>query len=180
MSKKKPTKELYLSLLLGATCFMAQNFLEKTLLQLKKQKLIASSVVDLEAFRNLKNIRPQKNLLVVDDDEGVRHGLKRMLDPYDYQVFLAEDGLTLSRVLETTQIDLIILDVGLPWVDGFEICETLKKHAHFASLPIILLSGRGSLEDRQRGMAAGALKYLSKPFDKEHILEAIEACFVSG
>ena len=113
------------------------------------------------------------HILVVDDDEIMRSALKRILDGEGYKVILAEDGLELSKVLETTRLDMVLLDVNLPWVDGYELCRLIKSHPNFTGVPLIMVSARKTKEDVEKGFDAGADDYVTKPFDIDYMLGVI-------
>ena len=80
----------------------------------------------------------KKQILIVDDDKGVRDGLRRHLQHTGYSVFTAEDGVEALTQLDRHEIDLIILDVKMPGVDGFEVCDTIKRTQ---DVPIVFLTG---------------------------------------
>ncbi len=124
---------------------------------IKRQKIVSKKIVNLADFRNLKKSSETRSILVVDDDEIMRSALKRILEGENYKVILAEDGMELSKILETTKLDLILLDVNLPWVDGYELCRLIKSHHALKDVPLILVSARKGKEDIEQGFAAGAI-----------------------
>lgn len=131
-------------------------------------------VVSLNDFRNIKHEEKQKNILVVDDDDVMRSALKRVLENNGYAVKLAEDGVQLSIILETMEPDLILLDVNLPWVDGNELCHLIRSHQFLHTTPVVMVSAHKSEEDIQKGIASGALDFIPKPFDIDHLISVIE------
>ena len=133
-----------------------------------------NQVVSLHDFRSFKQDEKQKNILVVDDDDVMRNALKRVLENNGYGVKLAEDGVQLSIVLESIEPDLILLDVNLPWVDGNELCHLIRSHQFLHSTPVVMISAHKSEADIQKGIAAGALDFIPKPFDIDHLLSVIE------
>lgn len=141
--------------------------------QLKRRRMVDAGVVNLSDFRELKRGGQIHTVLVVDDDELVRNALKRILEKEGYRVILAEDGLELSSVLEHTRLDLILLDINLPWVDGYELCSMLKGHPSLRQVPLILISGNKSEEDVLRGFQSGCDEFLSKPFDLHRMTRTI-------
>jgi CheY-like chemotaxis protein len=155
-----------------------ERSLRKQVEALKRAKLASGKVVKLSDFRELReNSRPE-TILVVDDDEVIRNGLTRILEGEGYQVIVAEDGMELSKVLETVAMDLILLDVNLPWVDGFELCTLIKGHDLFKKLPLILISASKTEEDLEKGFAAGCDEYLGKPFDVSSLIDTIDKSLV--
>jgi CheY-like chemotaxis protein len=103
----------------------------------------------------------------------MRNAMKRILEHEGYKVVLAEDAMALSKVLDTVQLDLILLDINLPWVDGFELCAILKQHPSLRKVPVVLISGRRSKEDVEKGFAAGCDDYISKPFEIENMSQVV-------
>ncbi|MBI2603496.1 MAG: response regulator [Deltaproteobacteria bacterium] len=152
---------------------MSDKTLRKKLEAIKRQKIVSSKVVSLQDFRSLKSNVEVHTILVVDDDDVMRNGLKRILDGEGYNVVLAADGLELSRILETTRLDLIVLDVRLPWVDGVELCQLIKTHYSLKSVPIIIMSDRRSREMVDRAIDAGADDFIAKPFEIDTILSIV-------
>ena len=141
---------------------------------IKKRKMASETVVNLEDFRKLSRSADRKTILVVDDDEIMRNALKRLLESEGYEVVLAEDGLAFSKVLEDgRKLDLILLDINLPWVDGFELCKMVKEHNEFSKVPLILVSGRKSDEDVEKGFDMGCNDYVVKPFDANFMVSAV-------
>ena len=133
--------------------------------RLKKKKLSSSNVIPIKAFQKLKQNKNARVIVVVDDDEVMRSALKRILEQEGYSVLLAEDGMELSSVIENNRLDLILLDINLPWVDGFELCEMIKRDCSLKKVPLILLSGRKEKRDIERGFQSGCDDYIAKPFD---------------
>src|SRR5690606_35652320 len=117
------------------------------ILSLKKQKLAQEKVVNLADFREFRKQEESHTILVVDDEEVMRNALKRILEREGYRVLLAEDGMELSKVLETARMDMILLDVNLPWVDGYELCRMIKGHLGLKHVPLVFVSARKSKED---------------------------------
>jgi two-component system aerobic respiration control protein ArcA len=141
---------------------------------IKRKKMSEHKVISLSDYRDLKKSDERRTVLVVDDEEIMRNALKRVLENENFNVMVAEDGFALSKVLETTTLDLILLDVNLPWVDGFELCHLVKSHEALALVPVIMVSGRKSTEDIQKGMAMGATDFISKPFDVDYLINSIQ------
>lgn len=150
-----------LKLIRGATGASLRREIEK----IKRKKVVASKIVDLAEFRSLHKHAEPRTILVVDDDEIMRNAMKRILDGEGYRTVLAEDGMELSKVLESMKLDLVLLDVNLPWVDGFELCRLMKGHHALKHVPLVLVSGRKDKEDVEKGFDAGANDYITKPFD---------------
>lgn len=113
------------------------------------------------------------HILVVEDEPSIRQGLLDVLVFQGYRASSASDG---ARALQTTSnegFDLVLLDVMLPEVDGFTVCERLR--ASFPSLPILMLTAKNSEEDVLRGFEAGADDYVTKPFSVRQLLARVKA-----
>ena len=151
----------------------ADRSLRRQIESIKRQKIINKKVVSLADFRELRQRIDTRTILVVDDDEVMRSALKRILENEGYKVLMAVDGLELSKVLETTRLDLILLDVNLPWVDGYELCRLIKDHHSLKSVPLVFVSARKSTQDIQNGFAAGCNDYVTKPFDIDYMTGVI-------
>jgi two-component system aerobic respiration control protein ArcA len=152
----------------------ADKSLRRRIESIKRQKIVGKKVVSLSDFRELRQEVDVRNVLVVDDDEVMRNGLKRILENEGFRVELAKDGLELSQKLETIRLDVILLDVNLPWVDGFELCRLIKEHPSLRSVPLIMISARKAKEDIDAGFAAGCDEYVTKPFDVDYISGVIQ------
>jgi CheY-like chemotaxis protein len=151
----------------------ADKSLRRQIESIKRQKIVNKKVVSLSDFRELRQKIDLRSILVVDDDEIMRSALKRILENEGYKVVLAVDGLELSKILETTRLDMILLDVNLPWVDGYELCRLIKAHHALKDVPLVLVSARKSKEDIQAGFDAGCNDYVTKPFDIDYMTGVI-------
>ncbi|QES41617.1 DNA-binding response regulator [Streptomyces venezuelae] len=111
-------------------------------------------------------------LLVVEDDPDLGLALRTVLDRAGYETVLAEDGQTALRLLFAERPALMILDLVLPGLDGWEVLDRTRD---MTDLPVLILSGRTSPAEKVRGLRAGADDYLTKPFDTQELLARIEA-----
>lgn len=102
-------------------------------------------------------------ILIVEDDPVLADGLTRSLRESDYAVDTANDGAAADHVLTAQAYDLVILDLGLPRMDGFEVLRRLRRRG--ARVPVLILTARDALDDRVKGLDLGADDYLTKPFD---------------
>lgn len=141
--------------------------------RLTKERMTQESVVDLGSFRELKQKQSPKTILVIEDDETMRNALKRIFESDGFHVKTAADGTQLSLVLDDNPIDLIIMDIGLPWINGLELAKLLKEHEELKQIPLIFVSGKTSDFDVKRGFEAGADDYIKKPFDIEKMKKAV-------
>ena len=115
----------------------------------------------------------QKMILIVDDDPDLCVGLQVRLNANHYDVALAADGAASIVEARKHKPDLILLDLGLPAGDGFSVLERLKVNDSLSSIPVVVLSGRDRVGNRDRALKAGAKAYLQKPMSNEKLLELI-------
>jgi len=111
-------------------------------------------------------------ILVVDDEERILNFLRSKLTASGYEVLTASNGLEALEQAQCQEPDLIVLDLLMPKMDGF---ETLKELRSFSAVPVIILSARGADTDRIKGLVQGADDYLSKPFNPEELVARVEA-----
>ena len=119
------------------------------------------------------DLQQKKRILAVDDEETLIEALTLRLKASDYDVIHAFDGREALNKAKGENPDLIILDVMLPFLDGFEICRLLKFDSNYSRIPIIMLTSKVSDQDKKTGFEVGADAYLTKPFDSKSLLEKI-------
>lgn len=113
-------------------------------------------------------------VLAADDDPVIQRLLEVNLEIEGYEVRLAADGAEAIATARDFRPDVIILDVMMPDVDGWEACETIKQDPELAETPVVFLSARAQDADVERGDRLGAAAYLTKPFDPGDLLDLIE------
>ena len=113
------------------------------------------------------------NILIAEDDFDIADLIRMYLENRGYQVFLAENGEKALEVMEQTPIDLAILDVMMPRMDGFALTQTIRDGGSL--LPILMVTARALPEDKRRGFLVGTDDYITKPVDKEEMLLRIKA-----
>ena len=113
------------------------------------------------------------SVLVVDDEQMTRNLLRLMLEHTGFNVLEAEDGLMALEMVAEHMPDVLLLDVMMPNMDGFTVCETMRNQPETADIPIILLSARTSADFIQRGKDAGANSYLGKPIGRKEMVCAL-------
>lgn len=119
--------------------------------------------------QDLSNIK----VLVIDDSKTIRRTAAALLEHTGCTVVTAEDGFDgLSRIVREKP-DLIFIDVMMPRLDGYETCSIIRSNAEYSATPIVMLSSKSSFCDRARGDVVGANAYLTKPFSKDELLDAI-------
>ncbi|MBY9078860.1 response regulator transcription factor [Paenibacillus sp. HN-1] len=115
-----------------------------------------------------------KQLLVADDDPHIRTLLRQVLTREGYAVMEAEDGVKAQEILANTPIDLAVVDVMMPRMDGLDLCQHIRETY---DIPIILLTARQQLSDKEQGYLRGTDDYLTKPFEPAELLFRISALF---
>ena len=113
------------------------------------------------------------HILVVDDDKNIRMLYRAVLEEANYTVFTAEDGEAALRLLDQHHIDLVVLDIMMPKMDGYEFTRTLR--AGNSSLPVLMVSAKQLPADKKKGFLVGTDDYMTKPVDEEEMLLRIKA-----
>jgi twitching motility two-component system response regulator PilG len=113
-------------------------------------------------------------VLVIDDSNTIRRSAEIFLKQGGYQVLLAEDGFDALSKVNDHEPDLIFCDILMPRLDGYQTCAIIKRNAKFANTPVIMLSSKDGLFDKARGRMVGSQDYLTKPFTKDQLLQAVE------
>ena len=113
------------------------------------------------------------NILVADDDKNTRLLMKAILEAEHYRVFTAVDGQDALGVLDREHIDLVVLDIMMPNLDGYQFTATLRESNN--TLPILMVSAKQLPEDKHRGFLVGTDDYITKPIDEEEMLLRIKA-----
>ena len=112
-------------------------------------------------------------ILVIDDDKNIRYVMKEVLESHQYQVLTAKDGIEAFDVLTEQLVDLIIVDIMMPKMDGYEFTRELR--GLFPDLPVLMVSAKQLSEDRKLGFKAGVDDFMSKPIDNDELLLHIKA-----
>jgi two-component system, OmpR family, alkaline phosphatase synthesis response regulator PhoP len=118
-----------------------------------------------------------KTILVIEDESQVRENIQEILELSDYNVLIAQDGITGLELAQKHQPDLIICDIMMPQMDGYEVLMNLRQSDVTATIPVIFLTAKAERADFRRGMELGADDYVTKPFTLTEILEAIASRF---
>jgi DNA-binding response OmpR family regulator len=114
--------------------------------------------------------RPRPKAIIVDDDRDTREMLALALDLEGYDVTQAANGVKLISTLQVDRPDIILLDINMSWIDGFELCRAVRRNEHFRDIPVLFVSARKSRADVDAGLASGADGYFSKPIDFDLLL----------
>jgi two-component system aerobic respiration control protein ArcA len=142
--------------------------------KITKTRIASQEVVSLDQFRETKKKTDPKIILVIEDDETMRASMKRILEPEGYIVKMAAHANELSEVLDDSAVDLILLDIGLPWINGFELAELLKEHKDLKKIPLVFVSGQSSQEDMKKAFQVGAHDYIKKPFEIDKLKKTVK------
>ncbi len=114
-------------------------------------------------------------VMVIDDSKTIRRSAETLLRKVGCEVVTAVDGFEALAKITVSKPDIIFVDIMMPRLDGYQTCALIKNNQAFKSTPVIRLSSKDSIFDRARGRIVGSEKYLTKPFSKEDLINAITA-----
>lgn len=117
--------------------------------------------------------RAKVKVLVIDDSNTIRRSAEIFLKQGGYEVLLAEDGFDALSKVSDHDPALIFCDILMPRLDGYQTCAIIKRNARYSQMPVIMLSSKDGLFDKARGRMVGSQDYLTKPFTKEQLLDAV-------
>jgi twitching motility two-component system response regulator PilG len=112
-------------------------------------------------------------VMVIDDSKTIRRSAETLLKKVGCEVITAIDGFEALAKITAHKPDIIFVDIMMPRLDGYQTCALIKNNENFKSTPVIMLSSKDSIFDRARGRIVGSEKYLTKPFSKEDLINAI-------
>lgn len=121
---------------------------------------------DDDALRGLK-------VMVIDDSKTIRRTAETLLKKVGCEVLTAADGFEALSVIADNHPDVIFVDIMMPRLDGYQTCALIKHNEVFRDVPVIMLSSKDGLFDRARGRLVGSDQYLTKPFSKDELLDAL-------
>jgi DNA-binding response OmpR family regulator len=133
--------------------------------------MVLNETVEQKTDSSQQSVRLK--ILLCEDDQRLARTLKRAFEEEMHSVEIAEDGVTALELASEEAIDLIILDIMLPRLDGFEVCRAIRAAGN--QTPILVLSARGDISDRVKGLDAGADDYLAKPFALRELVARVRA-----
>lgn len=113
-------------------------------------------------------------IMVVDDSKTIRRTAETLLQREGYTVITAEDGFEALAKIADHKPNIIFVDIMMPRLDGYQTCALIKNNAQFKSTPVIMLSSKDGLFDKAKGRIVGSDQYVTKPFSKVELLEAIQ------
>ncbi len=112
-------------------------------------------------------------VLVIDDSNTIRRSAEIFLKQGGHQVMLAEDGYDALSKISDFRPDVIFCDILMPRLDGYQTCAIIKRNAVFSAVPVVMLSSKDGVFDKARGRMVGSQDYLTKPFTKDQLLQAV-------
>ena len=112
-------------------------------------------------------------VLVIDDSNTIRRSAEIFLKQGGHEVLLADDGFDALSKINDYQPDLVFCDILMPRLDGYQTCAIIKRNARFADIPVVMLSSKDGVFDKARGRMVGSQEYLTKPFTKDQLLQAV-------
>jgi DNA-binding response OmpR family regulator len=119
----------------------------------------------------------KKKILLAEDKSSIVIGVKMCLESAGYQVITVKDGLEVLNHAFREKYDLILLDIILPKMDGYKVCEVLKSNVETKSIPIIMMTAKGQRADIERARGVGIKDYIIKPFAPAELLEKVSKVF---
>ncbi|MCM1986871.1 response regulator [Methanococcoides seepicolus] len=162
---------------------MERETLEKDILRLLEQQpgISAKEIADqlsvsedmvTKSIESLSDTR--QKVLIVDDEPDAVIATKRALEADGYNVIEANNGVMAFDVLKSDIPDVILLDVMMPDMDGFEVCRRLKEEPLYENIPVIMLTAKGEINDKIEGLDIGADDYMTKPFNLKELKARIK------
>jgi len=122
----------------------------------------------------------EATILVVDDNHDNVEILQTFLEARGYRVAAASDGKAALAKLEEVRPALVLLDVMMPGMDGWQVCRTIKNHPEYATTKVVMVTARGGYEDKFEGMRSGADDYVVKPIDLGELAEKVRRNLAAG
>ena len=113
-------------------------------------------------------------VLVIDDSNTIRRSAESFLKQGGHEVLLAEDGFDALSKVNDHRPHLIFCDILMPRLDGYQTCAIIKRNADFSHVPVVMLSSKDGVFDKARGRMVGSQDYLTKPFTKDQLLQAVQ------
>lgn len=167
--KTTPSAEAHVAL---AIAYLNLNRSAEALPHLEKACEMRPS--DQSATAALEKLKSRRLVLTVDDSLTVRKIVAMTLERFGYRVLSASDGMQALARLNEQRPDLILLDITMPRMDGYQVCKTIKQNPYTKQIPVLMLSGKDGFFDKVKGKLAGATDYLTKPFQEDELVKAVE------
>jgi two-component system alkaline phosphatase synthesis response regulator PhoP len=116
-----------------------------------------------------------KKIMVVDDEPYIARVIKFKLEQEGYTVISANDGQSGLQKIKEEKPDMVLLDVMMPGLSGYEVCQKIREDAELAGIPVVILTAKGQERDREQGLTMGASDYITKPFSPNRLLELVKS-----
>ena len=117
----------------------------------------------------------RKRILIIDDEPQIVRALELLMEREGFEVRSASDGIEALHAIEDATPDLILLDLMMPRMDGFELCQRIRSNPAWKDMIIIILTAKGRDIEREKGMALGADHYVTKPFSTREVVKLIKS-----
>ena len=121
-----------------------------------------------------------KKILIVDDEPSIIVALQFLMEQNGYETAIAFSGVEAMELIASHRPDLILLDIMLPAVDGFEVCQRVREHLEWRDIRIVLLTALGNEANIAKGLALGADAYITKPFSNTEVVAKVKELLESG
>lgn len=140
---------------------------------------LAIRLDEIRRQNEIKESMPKgKTILVVDDSATVRKLISSKLEKSGHQVICAVDGVEAMATIETIVPDLVLLDIAMPRMDGYQVCKLIRSNEAVKDVPVVMISGKDGFFDKVRGRMAGTTGYITKPFGPETLMKALETYLI--
>ncbi len=155
------------------------KFSSNLILKITYEKKSILSTRFLSITNNYKNMKELLKVLIVDDEPSILMSLEFLMKKEGYQVFIARDGSEAMDIIEKEVPSIILLDIMMPNVDGYEVCYAVKNSLRFEHIKVIFLSAKNKELDMEKGYAAGADLYVTKPFSTRALVAKVNALAIN-
>ena len=142
---------------------------------------LAIRLEEIERKEDSQDALPkERKILIVDDSPTVRKLIAGKLEKSGHTVFCAVDGMDALAKLNETVPDLILLDITMPRMDGYQVCKMIRNNPLTKDIPVVMISGKDGFFDKVRGRMAGTTGYITKPFGPETLMKALDVYIKNG
>jgi len=120
------------------------------------------------------------HILVVDDEVNIAHSLNFLMEKIGYSVRIAADGEEAIEAIKEARPDLILLDINMPRINGYQVCEMVRADPEWKDILIVMLTAKGRDIEREKGLAVGADDYITKPFSTQEVIDKVRGMLEGG
>ena len=136
---------------------------------MQKSEMVSSSEAIEAGSKSLSSLK----VMIIDDSKTIRKSAETLLNKEGCNVLTAEDGFEALAKIAEHKPDLIFVDIMMPRLDGYQTCTLIKNNRQFRDTPVIMLTSKDSIFDKARGRIVGSEEYLTKPFTRDDLLQAV-------